>query len=170
MDIIDRTDTLSCRVTMNLDPINTADDENYSNYDNRPIRPMDQDALNEALARLPILIDEGECIAQLDPSTRSVLPFSLFAPIFSVELSLKTRRQPTLAYSTKRKDHETPMNNKRKMTTGNTPITVPSVKKLIKRRSKEHQQEISQLKEVKFSDRGIPLSNDFILRPTSIFK
>lgn len=36
------------------------------------------------------------------------------------------------------------------MTTGNTPITVPSVKKLIKRRSKEHQQEISQLKEVNF--------------------
>lgn len=77
MDIIDRTDTLSCRVTMNLDPINTADDENYSNYDNRPIRPMDQDALNEALARLPILIDEDECIAQLDPSTRSVLSLSL---------------------------------------------------------------------------------------------
>jgi hypothetical protein len=39
---------------MDLDPmINTSQDENdYSNYDNRPIRPMDQDALNEALARL----------------------------------------------------------------------------------------------------------------------
>ena len=45
---------------MDLDPlINTSQDENtYSDYDDRPIRPMDQDALNEALARLPILIDE----------------------------------------------------------------------------------------------------------------
>lgn len=80
----------------------------------------------------------------------SLISLALFATIFFADLSLKTRRQPTLAYSTKRKDHETPMNNKRKMTTGNTPITVPSVKKLIKRRSKEHQQEISQLKEVNF--------------------
>ena len=45
---------------MDLDPlVNTSQDENtYSDYDDRPIRPMDQDALNEALARLPILIDE----------------------------------------------------------------------------------------------------------------
>lgn len=53
---------------MDLDPmINTSQDENdYCNYDNRPIRPMDQDALNEALARLPILEDENEN----DPNTR----------------------------------------------------------------------------------------------------
>ena len=44
---------------MDLDPMmNISHDENdYANYDNRPIRPMDQDALNEALARLPILVD-----------------------------------------------------------------------------------------------------------------
>ena len=31
------------------------EDYSYSNYDNRPIRPMNQEALNETLARLPIL-------------------------------------------------------------------------------------------------------------------
>lgn len=57
---------------MDLDPmINTSQDENtYSDYDNRPIRPMDQDALNEALARLPILVDEDELMKQTDPNTR----------------------------------------------------------------------------------------------------
>lgn len=63
---------------MDLDPvINTSDDENtYGDYDNRPIRPMDQDALNEALARLPILIDEEDCMNITDPNRRYV--FSSF--------------------------------------------------------------------------------------------
>ena len=57
---------------MDLDPmINTSQDENdYVDYDNRPIRPMDQDALNEALARLPILVDEDELTNNSDPNTR----------------------------------------------------------------------------------------------------
>jgi hypothetical protein len=63
---------------MDLDPmINTSQDENdYSNYDNRPIRPMDQDALNEALARLPILIDEDDSMSNSDPNTRYLFLFS----------------------------------------------------------------------------------------------
>lgn len=36
------------------------DEYSYSDYDNRPIRPMNQEALNETLSRLPILIDEDE--------------------------------------------------------------------------------------------------------------
>ncbi|CAF4646741.1 unnamed protein product [Rotaria sp. Silwood1] len=98
---------------MDLDPmINTSQDENnYSDYDNRPIRPMDQDALNEALARLPILIDEDDSTRNSDSNT-----------------SIKLRRQPVLAYSTRRKNFsgvninqtvlnvtETPTNNKRKL-------------------------------------------------------
>ncbi|CAF2515002.1 unnamed protein product [Rotaria sp. Silwood2] len=98
---------------MDLDPmINISQDENtYSDYDNRPIRPMDQDALNEALARLPILIDE-------DDSTRNS----------DLNTSIKSRRQPVLAYSTRRKNFsdvtinqtvlnvtESPTNNKRKL-------------------------------------------------------
>lgn len=57
---------------MDLDPIiNTSDDENtYDDYDNRPIRPMDQDALNEALARLPILVDEEDAMNTTDPTRR----------------------------------------------------------------------------------------------------
>ncbi len=63
---------------MDLDPmINTSQDENdYIDYDNRPIRPMDQDALNEALARLPILVDEDELNNNSDPNTR--YSFGLF--------------------------------------------------------------------------------------------
>jgi hypothetical protein len=63
---------------MDLDPmINTSEDENtYSDYDNRPIRPMDQDALNEALARLPILVDEDDSINNSDPNTRYPCVFS----------------------------------------------------------------------------------------------
>jgi hypothetical protein len=51
--------------------IKTSQDENdYINYDNRPIRPMDQDALNEALARLPILVDEDDLTNSSDHNTR----------------------------------------------------------------------------------------------------
>ena len=57
--------------------INTSQDENdYVNYDNRPIRPMDQDALNEALARLPILVDEEDCTSSSDLNRRYL--FQLF--------------------------------------------------------------------------------------------
>ncbi len=57
---------------MDLDPmINTSPDENdYMNYGNRPIRPMDQDALNETFARLPILVDKDELINNSDSNTR----------------------------------------------------------------------------------------------------
>lgn len=63
--------------------INTSEDENdYADYDNRPIRPMDQDALNEALARLPILVDEDDWMNNSDPNRRylfglSQLPISM---------------------------------------------------------------------------------------------
>ena len=73
---------------MNLDPISTTEEENYVNYDNRPIRPMDQEALNEALARLPILIDEDETNVPLDPTTRSVISFSLSLTSFFIVSSL----------------------------------------------------------------------------------
>ena len=54
--------------------INTSQDENtYSDYDDRPIRPMDQDALNEALARLPILVDEDELSNHSEPNSRYCL-------------------------------------------------------------------------------------------------
>ena len=112
---------------MDLDPmVTTSEDEViYSNYDNRPIRPMDQDALNEALARLPILVDEEDSIGISDPN------------------SIKIRRQPILAYSTRRKNlsgvntsqlllEETPTSNKRKLGGCITAIT-PSANKLIKR-------------------------------------
>ncbi|CAF1183007.1 unnamed protein product [Adineta steineri] len=104
---------------MDLEPsMNTSQDENiYSDYDNRPIRPMDQDALNEALARLPILVDEED---STDTS--------------EINNSIKIRRQPILAHSTRRKDFSgvnisqsilnttgTPINNKRKIG-GCTPL------------------------------------------------
>ncbi|CAF1084862.1 unnamed protein product [Adineta ricciae] len=122
---------------MDLDPmINISQDENtYSDYDDRPIRPMDQDALNEALARLPILVDEDELSNHSESSS-----------------SVKARRQPVLAYSTRRKDFtgvnvsssvlnttQTPMNNKRKLT-GNTPTN-----KYIKQLDSRH--DLIQLKE-----------------------
>ncbi len=115
---------------MDLDPmINTSQDENdYSNYDNRPIRPMDQDALNEALARLPILIDEDDSMSNSDPNTRYLFLFFFIANWQVGIFSIKTRRQPTLAYSTRRKNFSgvninqsvlnvtgTPINNKRKL-------------------------------------------------------
>ncbi|CAF1028931.1 unnamed protein product [Rotaria sordida] len=105
---------------MDLDPmINASEDENtYSDYDNRPIRPMDQDALNEALARLPILIDEDDLTRNSDPNT-----------------SIKSRRQPVLAYSTRRKNFSgvninqtvlnvtgTPTNNNKRKLGGCTPM------------------------------------------------
>jgi len=70
---------------MDLDPmINTSQDENtYSDYDNRPIRPMDQDALNEALARLPILIDEDDSMSNSDPNTRYLFLFFLHRKLTS---------------------------------------------------------------------------------------
>jgi hypothetical protein len=112
---------------MDLDPmVTTSEDEiSYSNYDNRPIRPMDQDALNEALARLPILVDEDDSIGISDSSC------------------LRIRRQPILAYSTRRKNlsgvntsqsllDETPTSNKRKLG-GCLTTNTPSTNKLIKR-------------------------------------
>ncbi len=126
---------------MDLDPmINTSQDENdYINYDNRPIRPMDQDALNEALARLPILVDEDDLTSNSDPNTRYLFVY-LESKFIGRNFSLKTRRQPVLAYSTRRKNFsgvninqsilnttDTPMNNKRKLG-GCTPIN-----KIIKR-------------------------------------
>jgi hypothetical protein len=50
------------RIRMDLDPtrVSVQEDLSYSDYDNRPIRPMNQEALNETLARLPILIDEED--------------------------------------------------------------------------------------------------------------
>lgn len=49
-------------VAMDLDPMVSSSQEDcfYSDYDDRPIRPMNQEALNETLARLPILIDEED--------------------------------------------------------------------------------------------------------------
>jgi len=126
---------------MDLDPmINTSQNENdYSNYDNRPIRPMDQDALNEALARLPILVDEDDSTNNSDPNTRYLF-FIFNKKIVMLNFSIKSRRQPILAYSTKRKNFSgvninqsvlnvsgTPINNKRKLG-GCTPTN-----KLIKR-------------------------------------
>jgi len=120
--------------------INTSQNENdYSNYDNRPIRPMDQDALNEALARLPILVDEDDSTNNSDPNTRYLF-FIFNKKIVMLNFSIKSRRQPILAYSTKRKNFSgvninqsvlnvsgTPINNKRKLG-GCTPTN-----KLIKR-------------------------------------
>ena len=50
--------------------IDSHDEQDYKNYDNRPIRPMDQDALNEVLARLPILVDDDESMCHGDPLAR----------------------------------------------------------------------------------------------------
>ncbi len=63
---------------MHLDPmIITLQDENdYINCDNRPIRPMDQDTLNEALAQLSIFVGEDELISNSDPNTRYLLYLS----------------------------------------------------------------------------------------------
>ena len=70
---------------MDLEPtINPLQDENiYSDYDDRPIRPMDQDALNEALARLPILIDEDDPTAPSDANTRYSCSVSFVGISFS---------------------------------------------------------------------------------------
>ena len=100
------------------------------NDDNRPIRPMDQNALNEALNQLPILIDE-------------------FDPTGSTS---KIRRQPHLAYSTRRKtpltiksnfNVQTPSNFKGKIFNEKTPIAVSTKKN-------KFQREIEQLKDEKF--------------------
>ena len=63
---------------------NTSQDENsYSDYDNRPIRPMDEEALTEALARLPILVDEEESVRHSESNSRYVyvVPVSHEKPI-----------------------------------------------------------------------------------------
>lgn len=48
----------------------------YSDYDDRPIRPMNQEALNETLARLPILIDEDDYNNRTNGSSDSNTRFS----------------------------------------------------------------------------------------------
>lgn len=47
------------------------DEHSYSDYDNRPIRPMNQEALNETLARLPILIDDEDYVNRTTGSSES---------------------------------------------------------------------------------------------------
>ena len=130
--------------------LNCPDENEYPNYDDRPIRPMDQEALNEALARLPILIDENQ---------------SIDSPNFS--FNSKIRRQPILAYSTRRKtpsaikvnqtilNVQTPLNSKEKLLPHKkTPIAVSSTKNSSRKNQKpgleiETQRELNQLKEDK---------------------
>ncbi len=51
--------------------INISQDENdFINYYHRSIRPIDQDALNEAFVQLPIVIDKDELINNSYPNTR----------------------------------------------------------------------------------------------------
>ena len=134
----------------------------YSDYDDRPIRPMNQEALNETLAKLPILIDEDDynnrTNASSDSNTRyshSFLSFSRSSPChlnISIKARLTNRRQPNLAYSTRRKNLPTtsstnttnpyllhvnttvatPKSNKRKLG-GCTPTVTPTAHKVIKR-------------------------------------
>lgn len=131
------------------------DEYSYSDYDNRPIRPMNQEALNETLSRLPILIDEDEYNRTNGSNDSSG----------SIKTRLINRRQPILAYSTRRKpplaissmntttNHSllhvnttigTPKSNKRKLG-GFTPTVTPSANKVIKQI--DCRQELLQLKE-----------------------
>jgi len=130
----------------------------YSDYDDRPIRPMNQEALNETLARLPILIDDEDYNNRTNGSSDSNT---------SVKARLTNRRQPNLAYSTRRKNLPstasttgvnnnqqtllqvnttavTPKSNKRKLG-GFTPTVTPSANKVIKQL--DWRLEIAQLKE-----------------------
>ncbi|UJR30016.1 hypothetical protein I4U23_017561 [Adineta vaga] len=150
---------------MDLDPMisNIQDDYSYSDYDNRPIRPMNQEALNETLARLPILIDEDDYNNRTNGSPESNT---------SIKARLTNRRQPILAHSTRRKilpatassvtttttnttnnnqsllhvntTIGTPKSNKRKLG-GCTPAITPSANKVIKQL--DCRQELNQLKE-----------------------
>ncbi|CAF0760188.1 unnamed protein product [Adineta steineri] len=145
---------------MDLDPMisSTQEDYSYSDYDNRPIRPMNQEALNETLARLPILIDEEDYNNRTNGSSESNT---------SIKTRLINRRQPALAYSTRRKilptaasnvnnpsinqsilhintTIGTPKSNKRKLG-GCTPAITPSANKVIKQL--DCRQELIQLKE-----------------------
>jgi hypothetical protein len=130
---------------MDLDPMISSIQEDfaYSDYDDRPIRPMNQEALNETLARLPILIDEDDHNNRTNGSSDSNT---------SIKARLTNRRQPILAYSTRRKNLPvpasgvnnnqsllhvnttigTPKSNKRKLG-GCTPTVTPSANKVIKR-------------------------------------
>lgn len=161
---------------MDLDPMVStgSEDYSYSDYDNRPIRPMNQEALNETLARLPILIDEEDhnnrTNASSDSNTRFLsLSLSLLyldLESFSIKARLTNRRQPNLAYSTRRKNlplgtstiqsntnqsllhvnttMATPKSNKRKLG-GCTPAVTPSASKVIKREWKEFDQRIRSI-------------------------
>lgn len=148
---------------MDLDPMISSCPEDcfYSDYDDRPIRPMNQEALNETLARLPILIDEDDYNNRTNGSSDSNTRYSnsfhfLFYFILIFNISIKTRltnrRQPNLAYSTRRKNLPTtssistnnpyllhvnttvatPKSNKRKLG-GCTPTVTPTAHKVIKR-------------------------------------
>ena len=147
---------------MNLNPTLTFphDENDYSNYDNRPIRPMDQEALNEALARLPILVDENQPIEPVDPTT----------------LSSKSRRQPALAYSTRRKtpgpiqvnqsilNVQTPSNVKRKIPVGHTPIAVSSTSTNQLNQLKEDKRFLEEVRRTTFpidSNRDLPPAVSF---------
>lgn len=143
---------------MDLDPmISSCQEEySYSDYDDRPIRPMNQEALNETLARLPILIDDEDYNNRTNGSSDSNT---------SIKARLTNRRQPNLAYSTRRKNLQssastgvnnqqpllqlntmttTPKSNKRKLG-GFTPTVTPSASKVIKQI--DWRLEIAQLKE-----------------------
>ncbi len=82
---------------MDLDPMisSSQEDYSYSDYDNRPIRPMNQEALNETLARLPILIDEDDynnrTNGSLDSNTRyqiCLLSLIILLSIFQYKSSI----------------------------------------------------------------------------------
>ncbi|CAF1017946.1 unnamed protein product [Rotaria sp. Silwood1] len=142
---------------MDLDPMisSSQEDYSYSDYDNRPIRPMNQEALNETLARLPILIDEDDYNNRTNGTSDANI---------NNKTRLTNRRQPILAYSTRRKNLQTstsntnnnqsllhvnttigtPKSNKRKLG-GCTPTVTPSANKVIKQL--DCRQELVQLKE-----------------------
>lgn len=72
----------------------TQEDFSYSDYDDRPIRPMNQEALNETLARLPILIDDDDYNNRTNGSSDSntrysshSLSFVIVRTSFSISVS-----------------------------------------------------------------------------------
>ncbi len=69
---------------MDLDPMisSSQEDYSYSDYDSRPIRPMNQEALNETLARLPILIDEDDYNNRTNGSSDSNIRYSNIFNLF----------------------------------------------------------------------------------------
>jgi hypothetical protein len=71
--------------------VNTSQDENtYSDFDNRPILPMDQDVLNEALTRSRILVNENDSMNNSDPNIRCLLVFFI-RNLNIFNYSIKTR-------------------------------------------------------------------------------